>query len=1017
MSQLEIHNKIDSLLTQDLAEVNSEDLRELINTNTDAEIYFFSHAPSQWLLWLFNEGFLNDITIPAPDVTNYSYRMPELLYMLRAVPAVPEDVARVINNVPVNGNTFNPEVVDQFLRICSELPAEHLFNETDGVSLVQKIHDEEWPRLMSGFNRWGFDYQQILKNLAAGEYYDALLVLASVVLQTRPVEDVVKVGSLTERSWFYFNDFSHMELFETLSDIPSGYSGKVIELLSCTLQQIISSSLRGTDTADALPYHDDIWLSDVDLFDIQIASESGYDSMRDIKNLIACLRVHTTRLMNELTEAQAIELFETRFAPLPLTETTWRLQFSILAIRPDVFKGTLLERLNSLFTAMEEDKRYTQLSTGTEYQRALQTVFPLLSNEQQRGFIENIISHFKTLVREREGENWHVREGSEMLSCIAEYVKSIPELLQQAEEAGFTVRSGYQPEPGVTRGVGGTVQSRGILNQDQFDALSLDDILKHLSSDWAPDELRKQNKDEDFLKPRNADGVGKQLQANMPKRLPEYIERASEFFNPDSLDLHYTYSFLEGIDGVLKNHSEVAASVDDWSPLFVMIQTIIQHDDSYSQEGRDEERGFFETWLFGWSAISNSIVNVVRAMLSKKDGQHIFPVAKYEAEVLTIIQYGLGHPDPDTQKEDIETTKMTTQHGSDQAPLVSDPFSMAINTVRGRAFEGFVIFVEVFDEMSLTDRSQKLLTSVIQKEDTRALYFMFGRHFPFFYSRSRTWASDELFPLVFKDSEKSRHLSDAAWEGYLSGNLYRDLFFTEQLQQLYRDRMTITTESTRHYFRDPNEGVAAHLALAMVVYHKDLGLDYQLFEAFWTDATEAQQREFVKEIGRIFIASDNERNRKLHASDPGVRERLKELWVWLLQRNLSPTIYSEFGFWIKDELSLFDPEWLAQQTAKTMGKCNGVLEWEYGLTKMIETLVSADIEAGYAIVESFLLHGAVEHGRYYSPVRYEREWYNAVEYLYNNQATRDRVVELIDTLIERGGSEYWGLKKVLNSST
>lgn len=1014
--QLDAHIEIDQILKQGPTVEVKEHLQDLLQMNIDAKEYFYANAGSQWIDWLWDEGYLSAVTRKAKDQTRFSHSMPELLLLSRVSNESPTSVSRIIKSVAINDDNFNPEVVDRFLRTCGELPAEYLANNQNGITLVQKIHDEEWPRLMSGFNRWGFDYQQMLKKLAIAEQYDVLLMLASAVLQTRPAEDVVKSGSLIDRSWFYFNDFSHMELFETLADVPVGHSENVIELLSKTLQEVISGTLRESDTADALPYHDDIWLSDVDLFTIQIESDSGYDSMQDIKNLIACLRIHSSRLMSGQTKDQVIDLFEKHFAPMPQTETVWRLQFSVLAARPDVFIDMLLERLNSLFTAIEEEKRYTQLSTGTEYQRALQTVFPLLTVDQQHRFIENIISHFKTLVREHEDESWHVREGSEMLSCIAQYVQSVPDLLQEAEEAGFTVRADYQPEPGVMHGIGGTVQSRGILTQEQFGVLSLDEIIEHLSTDWAPIELRKQNKDEDFLKPTNADGVGKQLQADMPKRLQEYISRAPDFFEPVSLDLHYTYSFLEGIDNALKNHSEAASVVDDWSSLFVMMQTLIQDKESYSQEGRKEERGFFETWLFGWPAIATSLVNVARGMLSKQDGQHIFPVTKYEKEILALLQYGLEHPDPDMQKEDIETAKMTTKHGGDQVALVSDPFSMAINTVRGRAFEGFVIFVEVFDGMTLSGRSQKILSSVILNEHTRALYFMLGRHFPFFYSRSRTWGMDELFPLVFEDTTKPEYLSDAAWEGYLSGNLYHDLFFTEQMQQLYLDKMTIVTEPTRHYFRNPNEGVAAHLALAIVVYHKDLGLDYELFETFWKDSTEEQQREFVKEVGRIFIASDNERNRKLHTTDPEVAKRLAELWKWLLNHDLQPNVYSEFGFWIKDELSLFDLSWLTKMTAQTILKSDGVLEWEYGLTKMIESLVKADPDEGFVIVRTFLLQGAIGRGRYFAPVRYEREWYRAVEYLYNNTLTRDLTVELIDELLEKGGSDYWDLKKIITSA-
>ena len=112
----------------------------------------------------------------------------------------------------------NPEVIDQFLRICIELPPKQL------TRIVPKIRQENWVKLMAAYNEWGFEYKKMLRTLADAKDYKSILVLAEAVLSVRTGEE----SGQTSRCFlsdnpFYFRDREWMhrllpEIFPEKSD-------------------------------------------------------------------------------------------------------------------------------------------------------------------------------------------------------------------------------------------------------------------------------------------------------------------------------------------------------------------------------------------------------------------------------------------------------------------------------------------------------------------------------------------------------------------------------------------------------------------------------------------------------------------------------------------------------------------------------------------------------------------------------------------------------------------------------
>ena len=187
----------------------------------------------------------------------------------------------------------------------------------------------------------------------------------------------------------------------------------------------------------------------------------------------------------------------------------------------------------------------------------------------------------------------------------------------------------------------------------------------------------------------------------------------------------------------------------------------------------------------------------------------------------------------------------------------TDPFTLGINSVRGRAFEAYVRFV-MLDGEEIRSDVKELYEGVLQRENTRALMFMFGRYYSISYFRDKDWAR-KLLPQIFPQNPDKKWLYSAAWEGYLSARLYGDMISDPAIQDLYLRALDLTDSDYprgQRQFKDPDKGIAEHLALAFMHYNQ-FGLDHLLLKAFWDNDNPKQHAHFVQSLGRLFISSEN----------------------------------------------------------------------------------------------------------------------------------------------------------------
>ena len=287
-------------------QLSKQKIQELISVNPDARQYFFSKADKRWLSWLWENGFLDVIKKKAKDPTRYGYKTPELNYLVKVSEKEPAKVVDIMLTVTISPETFNPEVVDRFLWICSILPAKQL------ARMIRKILDEKWVFLMGLFNRWGFEYEKMFQTLVGVKDYDSILVLAKAILSVRTKEEIKKTTNrVTTDNPFYFSDLSHTKVFEHLASVNSEYTEKAFDLTTKVMANVVI--LGGESKGNQVfSIEETFHLFDVDFFVLEPGQKKHLSHRDDVRELVAVVKILTCRLIgSKCKEADvARKLFE-----------------------------------------------------------------------------------------------------------------------------------------------------------------------------------------------------------------------------------------------------------------------------------------------------------------------------------------------------------------------------------------------------------------------------------------------------------------------------------------------------------------------------------------------------------------------------------------------------------------------------------------------------------------------------------------------------------------------------------
>ena len=972
--------------------LNKERLQDLLDIDPAARRYFFHKADERWLDWLWRRGFLD--VLKEEDASLDGFRTPELGYLLRMAEKRPDIVVDIMLATPVSTDMRSQEVAYGFLRICRALSADQL------ARLVEKIRTERWvPLLDEIYNHSGFTYEEMFSTLADANDFESFLDLVEAALAVRPGEEMGNATRFRD-SPFYLDNLNRTAVFEQLAAVNDEHAERALALTTSKLAEIMASS-------------DQFLLLDVDFFTLESGQTDSWQA--DVRELAAAAKALAVRVIGErcAESGDVRRVYMEHLAPLPDSRVIRRLRLFVLSLCPQAFREELKQAFFSLFAEenyFDEMEGYYFVMSGVEYLKALREGFPVLSARDKLDYVQRTMAIFRQPSDIRYN-------GSPLLSVILPYLNENPALKERAEKAGYQLDPDYEPRPSINWGDGElkTITSQAPISPEEFRRLPVAEIANRLRQAWTPTELNAQNSEADFCNPLNAEGLGDLLKDDISGRPHEYAEMAGLFFERGRLDQHYTYSFLAGIQKAIKS-DRAAASEVDWAGVIGLLADIKDSGTKEPFESGQREPGWYSFWLANWDAVHSAMAVVLRELLAEQQGQTAVDFGRYRDRMLEITGYLLACPDPFPAEEQIETSS-----SGDRDYSVSQLHGLAINSMRGRAFEAFV---QVFfqdrrkfspdDGIQISDDVKRLYERVLQKKNSRALMFLFGYYLPFFYFGDREWIR-KLLPRIFPQERAQEHMYIAAWGGFLARDFYEEMFFDPAIQTLYWRSLELpdTVDSLRKNRSEPGARLAQQLALAFM-HFKEFGFEHQLFKAFWEKGYPSQHAHFVKFLGLSFVSGGN--SDRLFSDHPESKQRLRNFWDWLLKKDGKPEVYLEFGTWINLDKGIFEPAWLARRVKQTLEETDGVLDWDVELVKASPRLAQAAPEDTLAIARLYLLVGGV-HGKNQQALwllDLDNKWFDALEILYRNPATREETESLINRLVGEGGRAFWPLKRILD---
>ncbi|HOU96887.1 MAG TPA: hypothetical protein PLN06_09760 [Bacteroidales bacterium] len=981
LDPLKIHEKIDLFIKEDNNDASY--LRLLFSLTYDAKRYFFSQANDTHIDWLWQNNFLDGINNKSEDLTHISDRLPELDYLTRMAEKNPTKVTNIMLNksTATREDNFNPEVVNRFLRIITTLPAEQI------KLITSKIRDERWIYAMRAFRKSGYEFDRIVKKLVEAKESDAILELAQAILIVKSKAEVSKnkTGFISMDDPFYVSDLDDSGIFEALANISDPYKEKALQITTSILAEIVK--LAEPDEARVFDYTDLFALYDVDMFTLEIEDKRSYSYQKDIINLTATIK----KLIESTFGKKCTNIDEARrmfgyIDSIPSCHSVWRLRFFALVQCPETFKKELKDAFFKLFSV----ENYYEVEGGTEYKKALKIAFPFLSDTDRHEYVNNVISYFFQKAQTDPDKAWIKHTGWEILSSIPQDLLTEDEKVYCKEFFGHRPDQKYEPEPPVKMGKAGFVNHRSPVNLDDF---TIDQIIENLKSNWIPEKLNEQFKNDDFLNPRSVEGLGDAIKENVKKRTNEYLNKINLFFERNLIHSSYVYSLLRGIEEMLRNKQTLGIS---------QITQLLKFFKKIEDSGKDKafRRKEDNSWLADWIDVHKVATDILLFILEDKEKRE--EIFKQHRELLkNLISYLFTIKDSPTKEY--------------EKPEYGELYHIAINSVRGRAYEAFVVFTEG-DGKNLADDVKTLYKQVL-KDDSLAVRFVVGRYLASFYFRDKDFITG-LLPEIFpKDEIDKKDIYLASWEGYLSNTLYDQLFVA--LSGYYEHAINLDPQiyTERKYSKDLDESLAIHIALAFA--HLGLEFDNQLFIKFWSTPNIKRHQEFVSFIGRSCLTRDQAGDKWLEDNKVS-KDKLIKFWGWALENISEPEVLAGFGFWINPDKEVLDEQVVIEKIALTLKKSNGNLDWDYGLMKRLPIFANKNSRRTLEIISNFLLdsNGNLNSNRRVPMFDLDNEIKQSLEVIYNNgnASERQKVIDLINSLIDKGSDMFWGLKNVINGN-
>lgn len=997
---IQIHNEITKIVNGDFNSNSAAKLFvQLSNPSLDARRFIFSTIGKEWLLWLIENQFLTIEKFSLDTIGKETYFSPEMRFLERMVEFDEDLVAKHILSLPLKEGNVNVNIPLRFRSIATKFSPENL------AKFVEKMVAEDWVHWLAAYRTWGFEYDEMFKTLKSAGDDTTINKLAQIVLTVKGVEKNSDVEHSYSRRWFYVDDLKRTGVVEAL--LSTNEPEQSLNIVHDALNRVVKLAMEMYPQESKSGLDDGLYFSDVDFFELDVLNIESY-SQEDIRSLFAVYKLLYKKAVENAFALNIVHVYEQFPRALTESETTWRLKLSLMSLTPDALKDVIVEAIQRILYVKNKEELH-DLMYGAEYATLLKRHFNFLSHEQQSEYIDGLFKLFPADEKEDE-KRFSLIRASRIASCIHSHLNE--ELKAKMQGLGWKLDPNYIPTPMSSGVTGGTVIPQA---PESVKGKPLNEVIELLKTRLRPENIKDTS--QNFLRPISASGVAAEIEEDFAERPSEYLDNAASFFDRESIDPGYTYKYIWGVIGYLKKDGKLTP--DQQSSVITFIQKIIESGKSnpFSKVTRDKNNQDF--FLSDWDGVCVALTDLLHHLL-RYDGEPV-SFEKNRQFFIETLAYLLVSSDP-TPEEEIP--KLRTKYDGEEEYSESDPFTKAINSVRGRAFQALAMFVDKdvqlqekkgkkTDEIRLSDDVKSIYVLLAQNEKTRAVRFLFGKYLATFYLRDPKWMQ-EHFGMIFDRNNNDLYL--AAMEGYLTSGLWYDVFTAMQPEYSYLMELNKDRYTKRKYFRDLDEGLATHFGLAFMHYDNFSPENSEILKRFIDTQNEERLSEFIKFIGgQAFSRSGakkwiEEQTKNNHF----FLERLLAFWTWANEHIESRVILSSFGLWVDAEEGVISLPYLAKHLRATMEKTSGLLSWDHGMTKSLPLLANAAPEDTLTIIR---LHFLGSDNKLRNDelrwVYIDETWEEAFTALYSNEKLRPAVRDLVNDLVAAGSEPFWPLVDIV----
>lgn len=397
------------------------------------------------------------------------------------------------------------------------------------------------------------------------------------------------------------------------------------------------------------------------------------------------------------------------------------------------------------------------------------------------------------------------------------------------------------------------------------------------------------------LREPTAEGLGRVLQKVIAKDPERYVERAGELRD---LDPTFIRSFFRGLETALKESRGFT-----WKPVLALAQYVVEQPREIP--GRNKE--FLEAdpdWQWTRGAIADLLP------LGLQPDSSAIGHERRDA-VWNILEPLTRDPDP--------TPEYEAKYGGQNM----DPSTMALNTVRGKAFATLVSYAAWLGRYEAgLDPARPMSFEVmpevrdvlnehldVDRDPALTIRAVYGQYFPWLQHFDHEWAQtavDRIFPL----DEKNAVYLRSAWDAYLMFNpAYGTLLQLLRAQYARAVSHVDEWDDEKRLPYSPAEHLAEHLLT--YYWHGEIAIDDELLIDFFRLAADAVRGHAIEFVGHFLEEASEE-------LEPTILTRLREFWEWRIQTARDSGNWAEhqselaqFGRWFSSRK--FDGAWSLDQ--------------------------------------------------------------------------------------------------------